>query len=679
MPDNNETFHEGEIAIQKKMGVAESMAEIGSRVFRDYMPTQHRDFFHQLPMIFVGFSDENKDIWASVIAGEPGFVTSENDKLLTINQWPLPGDPLNQVLINAGQSGRSARFGFLGIELATRRRNRLNGQLNSVSDFSFSVSVVQSFGNCPKYIQTRRIKDVVRPEKIIIEHIDVFSPEMTSFIKNADTFFVASSSVPKISDTFNASDGADVSHRGGQAGFIRVDDEKTLTIPDYIGNNFFNTLGNIQVNSKTGLLFIDFEVGDVYMLTGSAKILWDDADIDDFSGAERLWQFTLSKGYKLVAALPWRFVLDEWSPYSLMTGTWVQVTEKRENLVKTNNWNYWTIAKTVNESHLIRSFYFTLPNGQVPQFLPGQHLTLKVRIDGKDYIRNYSLSSAPQDNFLRISVKREGKVSNFLHDKFSAGAKLNIKPPQGSFQLAHMLNKPVVLIGAGVGITPMISMFRFIVNEAIMTGKRRTVLLIAAFNNEKDAVFQQEINQLCTQAGEFARVVWFLSQWQSTAVSPATMQGRVNRDFLAKIIEQGKQDYYLCGPGGFMQQMYNDLTGLGVDDGNIRAEAFGPAAIKRAAADHPLDPPPSQSAIVRFDQTQSELIWKQSEGSLLEFAESHGITPVFGCRIGACGSCKVKIKKGTVTHNNGAKIALAKDEALLCCAMPVGDKVVLNI
>ena len=678
MTSNNQTFHQGEVALQEKAGAVGALADIGARFIRDYMPTQHQEFFQQLPMIFVGFVDDNQDTWASVIVGEPGFVSSPTDKILTVNQGPITGDPLNQVLVRAHETGQSPRLGFLGIELPTRRRNRLSGQLKEVTAFGFTVDVVQSFGNCPKYIQVRHIDNVQRSNSTVAEPIEGFVGELATAISQADTFFVASSSALKASDNLVASDGADVSHRGGQAGFIRIDDELTLTIPDYTGNNFFNTLGNIQVNPRTGLLFINFATGDIYMLTGRAKILWDDADVDDFLGAERLWQFSLTKGYKLKAAFPWRFVLDEWSPYSLMTGTWSQLNEKRETQAKTNPWLNQKIVKVVDESHLIRSYYFAKSNLNKPQFLPGQHLSIKVHIDGKDYIRNYTVSSAPQDEFWRISVKRQGEVSAYLHDFIHAGDTLDIKRPQGSFHLSQNPDRPVVLIGAGVGITPMISIFRFILNEVKRGAKPRKVLLVAAVKNQMDLVFQREVYDLISEAGEFAQAIWFVSDMPSAVMQPNMIAGRISGDFLAGISAQGQHEYYLCGPDGFMQHTYNILSDLGVDDGLIFAEAFGPSALERKAVNQQVDPAPSPSAVVTFTQAHTELVWQPSHGTLLEFAESHGLSPEFGCRLGACGSCKVKLKQGRVTHTNIAKVKFAHNEALLCCAMPASDNLIID-
>lgn len=129
-------------------------------------------------------------------------------------------------------------------------------------------------------------------------------------ISKSDTFFVAS----YLANNSNAvSEGADVSHRGGKAGFVRVDDKQTLTIPDYLGNFHFNTLGNFVENPQAGLLFIDFEKGHLLTLTGSVEILWDSPDTKFFAGAERLWKFRLDHGFWLKNVLPLRWKLQDYS------------------------------------------------------------------------------------------------------------------------------------------------------------------------------------------------------------------------------------------------------------------------------------------------------------------------------------------------------------------------------
>jgi len=315
-------FHKGEQRIQHRLGVRDQMERVGRHVIRDHMPMQHRSFFENLPYVFVGHADSGGWPWASVLFGKPGFMRSPSEQQLNINSSPLAGDPLAK----SWQEGTS--LGLLGIELPTRRRNRLSAVVSVSEDRSLMLDIKQSFGNCPQYIQTRSLSwlDKDSHPQAEVKELNGLSAEHIQLISQSDTFFVASYLAEK---NAAASEGADVSHRGGKPGFVRVDNETTLTIPDYLGNNYFNTFGNFVENEKAGLLFLDFENGHMLTLTGKAKILWESDDLEYFEGAQRLWRFNLQKGYFVKHALPVRWTLEEYSPNSLLTGTWQQAEAAR--------------------------------------------------------------------------------------------------------------------------------------------------------------------------------------------------------------------------------------------------------------------------------------------------------------------------------------------------------------
>jgi len=274
-------WHEGERAMQARAGVRERMEAFGARVLRDHMPDQHRDFFAQLPFLVVGSLDAASQPWASVLAAPPGFAHSPDPRRLRIDALPADGDPLAQALAPA------APIGLLGIEPHTRRRNRMNGRVAGVDGAGFSVDVQQSFGNCPKYIQAREPVFVAgAPAAAAPQWADRLDAAARRLIGQADTFFIATSHPS--AGRGGAAQGVDVSHRGGRPGFVRVSGEGTLTAPDFVGNAFFNTLGNVAVNPRAGLLFIDFERGDLLQLAVTAQVVWDGPELAAFAGAERL-------------------------------------------------------------------------------------------------------------------------------------------------------------------------------------------------------------------------------------------------------------------------------------------------------------------------------------------------------------------------------------------------------
>lgn len=313
-------FHAGERALQTLAGSREVMASAGSRVIRDFMPDQHRDFFTQLPFLVVGSMDAQLQPWASVLAAPPGFAHSPDPTHLRIDALPAADDPL------AAQLVQGVSLGLLGIQPHTRRRNRMNGNLEAIDAAGFMVEVQQSFGNCPKYIQAREPLFAAGQAAGPAQRLDGLDDAARALIARADTFFIASAFPQHAADGDEAdpaAQGVDVSHRGGLPGFVRVGEDGVLTVPDFTGNRFFNTLGNLSVHPRAGLLFIDFENGELLHLTAIAEIVWDGPEVAAFEGAERLLRLRVEQVLRRPGALPLRWGDAELSPHLARTGRWV--------------------------------------------------------------------------------------------------------------------------------------------------------------------------------------------------------------------------------------------------------------------------------------------------------------------------------------------------------------------
>ena len=664
-------FHQGEQKIQHRLGVREKMERFGRQVIRDFMPEQHQEFYAQLPFILVAHADQQGWPWASLLFNQPGFISAVDNKHIQINASPVLGDPLNDAM------EQGDRWGLLGIELETRRRNRLAAHINHVSEKGVELVVDQAFGNCPQYIQKRQLNTIdphLMPSAQVLE-LTQFDQSAIDLISHSDTFFVASF-IANGSDAI--SEGADVSHRGGKPGFIRVDDAYSLTIPDYLGNFHFNTLGNFLENPKAGLLFIDFTQGHLLTLTGTVEILWDSPDTEFFAGAERLWTFRIDHGRWLKNVLPLRWDLQEYSPNTSLTGSWreAEAAQKAESL--SNTWQPYRVTKIVQESSVIKSFYLQAPVDQTPQFQAGQFLTLKTAIDGKDQIRTYTLSSAPGDQDFRISIKLDGIFSSFMHQHSAIDDVLFAKAPTGSFTLNTASYRTAVLISAGIGITPMIAMARDILQQAVRTRSIRPVTMICSARNNEQRAFYAELNEIAQSSEGHIRVVWALSQPESHLQFGTDYQhhGRLSRQLLQAELPSSDYEVYLCGPNAFMQDQYNNLRDLGLSDKRIFAEAFGPSALIRDVSPEtqvPQSLPIAEQAIVNFSESKFEQTWSKDDGSLLEFAEAHGLNPEYGCRSGQCGACKVKLMQGKVSIQQTISTDLQQDEILLCCSVPAAD------
>lgn len=308
-------WHDGETQLQRRAGAYEALAEAGPRIVRSAMPQQHRDFFAQLPFVVAGAAGADGQPWASVLTGPPGFLSTPAEDRLHAAAGPTRGDPLH-TLLAAGQP-----LALLGIELHTRRRNRANGRLLAVDTTGLQLQVLQSFGNCPQYIQLRELSPA--PQQPVSGDLPVqrghaLEGRAARIVAAADTFFIATQALP---DAVNG--GADVSHRGGRPGFVRIDQGGSrITWPDFAGNRFFNTLGNISLQPRAGLLFIDFAQGALLHVAGRAQIVFDGPELDGFAGAQRLVQLEVSQWLLRPGAWPLRGALREFSPTLQRTGAW---------------------------------------------------------------------------------------------------------------------------------------------------------------------------------------------------------------------------------------------------------------------------------------------------------------------------------------------------------------------
>lgn len=292
-------FHPGELEAQALAGESSRGAGI-----RDFMPDQHRDFFALLPYLFAAGRDAGGKPIATVLTGPEGFVTSPTPNELAIVALPAPGDPAEAAL-SAG-----APIGLLGLDLRTRRRNRANGLIGGRDAHGLKVAVSQSFGNCAKYIQVRQ-HEIVPVTTAATEELASLDVQASALIAEADTLFIASGS----------QSGLDISHRGGRPGFVRIEGNR-LTVPDFAGNSYFNTFGNLLREPEAALLFIDFAKGDLLQVQGVAQVIWSGPELAGLDGAKRLLQVEVTRSWRRKAALPLRWSEPEPAPTTLATGSW---------------------------------------------------------------------------------------------------------------------------------------------------------------------------------------------------------------------------------------------------------------------------------------------------------------------------------------------------------------------
>lgn len=268
-PDH--VFHAGERAVQTRAGVPEEWRARAARAIRAAMPVQHQVFFEALPVLFVGLLDRQGRPWATACPLPFGAVATVT--MLSAVTRPVLAETLGLDL------RPGAKAAVLGLDFATRRRNRMNGAIATAPEGVLSIAVEQSYGNCPQYI---RVRDTGLPAALFqpadARRVAIGDGAARRIISAADTFFIAT----------YAKDGADMSHRGGRPGVLRLNWDGSLSFPDYSGNGYFNTLGNIEINGRAGLFIPDFDSGEALMLTGTARIDWSPERAAAFEGAERV-------------------------------------------------------------------------------------------------------------------------------------------------------------------------------------------------------------------------------------------------------------------------------------------------------------------------------------------------------------------------------------------------------
>jgi predicted pyridoxine 5'-phosphate oxidase superfamily flavin-nucleotide-binding protein len=293
-------FHTGEQAVQARAGTAAMAAKIGTGIHPEIAPAAQR-FLAAQTLLIVGAADHRGALWATALSGAPGFAVAEDERTVRLAVQLPDGDRLK------GELRVGTPLALLAIEFASRRRLRLNGVVIDVTPSHVRMRSDQCYGNCPKYIQRR---EPGAQRSIRVAHGEArsgaaLSAAQQAWVAACDTFFIA---------TAHPDAGADVSHRGGNPGFVHVVDPRTLIWPDYTGNGMFQTLGNLALHPAAGLLFLDFDAGRTLQLTGNAAVRWDSTE--GFPGAERLMRFAVDCVVEVDGAFPGGWQLVERSPFN---------------------------------------------------------------------------------------------------------------------------------------------------------------------------------------------------------------------------------------------------------------------------------------------------------------------------------------------------------------------------
>jgi predicted pyridoxine 5'-phosphate oxidase superfamily flavin-nucleotide-binding protein len=287
-----DVYHEGSRALQDRAGVRAVADHVG-RMVGDGIKPVAAAFLELQPLLVLGaVAPETGRVWASALTGTPGFARATGPHQLSVTGGVSPADPLAPAL-----KSEDLLVATIAMDPRTRRRMRLNGRLRPTAR-GFAVTADRVFSNCPKYIQKRERYEVVdgrRPGSR--RRGGELTDEQREFIASADTFFLATVGPA----------GGEVSHRGGNPGFVRADSPHELTWSDYPGNSMFLTLGNIESDPRAGLLLLDWTTGTTLQLTGEAGTEFG-------TEGERRVRFVVRETIETPSALPLRWSAPEFSP-----------------------------------------------------------------------------------------------------------------------------------------------------------------------------------------------------------------------------------------------------------------------------------------------------------------------------------------------------------------------------
>lgn len=358
------------------------------------------------------------------------------------------------------------------------------------------------------------------------------------------------------------------------------------------------------------------------------------------------------------------------------------------------DWRDFVVVRKVQESAEITSFYLKPKDGgAIPQFKPGQFLTIRLDIPGqpRPVIRTYSLSDYldPVAHY-RLSIKREpapkdldvppGVASNFMHDHVQEGTIIPAKPPSGKFVLEVPQSRPAVLISNGVGITPMISMAKAV---ARLNPNRHIWFLHGARSGD----FHALRDEMVAIANLFPNLHLYYrysrprpedeGQYHSVGYVDAEMLQQVVIPEIQSLHASADADYFLCGSPSFMDSLREGLKSLGVPETQVFFESFSKPKVAKSEA--PVAEINGASREVTFSRSGKTATWHPGDGTLLEFAENQGLNPDYSCRQGICLTCMCRIEEGEVEYEQPPVGTPDEGSVLICVSRPKTSKVVLEI
>jgi ferredoxin-NADP reductase len=304
-------------------------------------------------------------------------------------------------------------------------------------------------------------------------------------------------------------------------------------------------------------------------------------------------------------------------------------------------------------------------------------------IPGSDspLVRCYSLSDRPRQDYYRTTIKRipappdrpdapPGRGSSYFHDHVQVGDILEVRAPAGTFLIDAQSSEPIVLLGAGIGVTPLMSMLEALANA----GRRRDVYALLGFRNSREHPFKQYLHRLAEANPWIHLHVSYSAPLESDVpYRDFNHRGRMSVERIREVLPSNNYRFYVCGPGEMMETLVPELWDWGVPESHVHFEAFGPASVKSTAAR--TNGKRVEPCEVRFERSSRTATWDGTFTSLLEFGEAAGVAMPSGCRAGSCGECMMRIRTGSVATVKQPGIAIPAGHCLTCISTPDGTLV----
>ena len=283
----------------------------------------------------------------------------------------------------------------------------------------------------------------------------------------------------------------------------------------------------------------------------------------------------------------------------------------------------------------------------------------------------------------RVSIKRippppkaapdvpPGLSSSYFHDSLKEGDIVDVRAPAGGFSLDTASERPAVFIAGGIGLTPVLSMFKWLGD----TGSRRAAWFFLAVRNGNDIALRDEIQDVVNKNKQQFHAVTLYSEPTDQCIEGKDYdcKGFLSIDVLKRYLKTSNYEFYICGPPPMMEATVKALLDWGVPEADIHFEAFGPASVKKVQKPEPDRQAADAGFKVELARSRMSLVWSQEAGSLLELAEANGVRINSGCRAGNCGTCVTAVKHGTVNYLVKPASNPAPGSALVCIAHPAGD------